>query len=112
MSQRDELAGLIDLITNRFDNEVTDPWLWSLADAIRAAGYRKPRTIETVEELDALPEDSIVQIRRLAYQKLGNEWFSAGDRLSFEASELAEFGSSPRVQPGIVVLYVPEETQR
>jgi hypothetical protein len=30
------------------------------ADAILAAGYRKPRTITTAEELDALPVGSIV----------------------------------------------------
>lgn len=30
------------------------------ADAILAAGYRKPRTITTVEELDALADDSII----------------------------------------------------
>jgi hypothetical protein len=30
------------------------------ADAILAAGYRKPRTITTVEELDALPVGSIL----------------------------------------------------
>jgi len=30
------------------------------ADAILAAGYRKPRTITTTEELDALPNGSVV----------------------------------------------------
>ena len=32
-----------------------------LADAIIAAGYRKPRTITTAEELDALPVGSVVK---------------------------------------------------
>lgn len=30
------------------------------ADAILAAGYRKPRTVTTVEELDALPVGAVV----------------------------------------------------
>lgn len=32
----------------------------SVADSILAAGYSKPRTITTVEELDALPAGSVV----------------------------------------------------
>lgn len=31
-----------------------------LTDVILAAGYRKPRTVTTVEELDALPVGSVV----------------------------------------------------
>ncbi|MCK8674280.1 hypothetical protein M1M07_24600 [Rhodococcus sp. HM1] len=69
----------------------------------------KPREITTVEELDELPDESIIQIRRLAYQKLDGEWWAPTEPISFEPYELVEFGSSPRVQPGIVVLYTPEE---
>ena len=32
----------------------------AVVDAILAAGYRKPRTITTAEELDALPVESVV----------------------------------------------------
>lgn len=34
------------------------------ADAILAAGYRKPRTITTAEELDTLPVESVVRSAR------------------------------------------------
>lgn len=49
MSARDELTTLI--------LGKTAP---RAADAILAAGYRKPRTITTVEELDALPAGSVI----------------------------------------------------
>ena len=32
----------------------------AIADDILAAGYRKPRTVSTVEELDALPQETVV----------------------------------------------------
>lgn len=35
-------------------------YLWSMADIIMGRGYRKPRTITTPEELDALPEGSVL----------------------------------------------------
>jgi hypothetical protein len=58
MSARDELARVI------FDAPALIAWdnrsQWIIADAILAAGYRKPRTITTVEELDALPNGSVV----------------------------------------------------
>lgn len=48
-TQRDELARLI-----------SSRHTMGAVDAILAAGYRKPRTITTVEELDALPVGSVV----------------------------------------------------
>jgi hypothetical protein len=58
MSDRDELAGFI-----RFDKdgEFWRDFALDIADVILAAGYRKPRTVTTVEELDALPDDSAVR---------------------------------------------------
>lgn len=60
MSARDELAKLL------FRHSVSDgcgdtvgeiaDLCDKAADAILAAGYRKPRTVTTVEELDALPQ--------------------------------------------------------
>lgn len=50
MSEREELLSLI---------ESTGPSL-RLANAILAAGYRKPRTISTLEEVDALPRKAVV----------------------------------------------------
>ncbi|QWY84252.1 hypothetical protein QEO77_gp51 [Arthrobacter phage Zaheer] len=54
MSAREELAGIIGgkLIMRSSMTET--------ADAVIAAGYRKPRTITTREELDALPSGSVV----------------------------------------------------
>jgi len=49
---------------------------WDLretADHLIAAGYRKPRTITTVEELDALPEASVIT------DKSGGVWWKVGD---------------------------------
>jgi hypothetical protein len=71
MSDRDELRGTLanticnaSLYAKRAQphllgsdmSEVLD----RTADAILAAGYRKPRTVSTVEELDALPVGSVV----------------------------------------------------
>ena len=49
-TQRDELTKLI-----------SSRHTMAAADAILAAGYRKPRTITTVEELDALPVEAVVR---------------------------------------------------
>ena len=49
MSAREELAKLI-----------SSRHTMAAVDAILAAGYRKPRTITTREELEALPQGSIV----------------------------------------------------
>ncbi|MEV7472258.1 hypothetical protein AB0N33_00910 [Pseudarthrobacter oxydans] len=59
-----------------------------LADAILAAGYRRPRQVTTVEELDALPVGSVVRTAgtdtddpRVAVKdgmwKSESEWFVA-----------------------------------
>lgn len=58
--ERDELAALIE---SGYGEDPTDcPYDHApvIADAILAAGYRAPRTITTVEELDALPAGSMV----------------------------------------------------
>ena len=43
-----------------------------LADQILAAGYRKPWTVETVEELDALPDGSLVLADGDVYRRKTN----------------------------------------
>lgn len=69
MSARDELKDLVRhalLASAPSDKYGLDAETEALleaipvADAILAAGYRKPRTITTVEELDALPVGSVV----------------------------------------------------
>ncbi|AYR01015.1 hypothetical protein PBI_ISOLDE_46 [Arthrobacter phage Isolde] len=63
MSARNELRDLIH--RNLHQNEGFERWTFQapvdLADALTAAGYRKPRTITTYEELDALPVESAVR---------------------------------------------------
>jgi hypothetical protein len=61
------------------------------ADAILAAGYAKPRTITTVEELDALPIGSVIRTSgvedecdprvavKAAFWHNESEWFTADD---------------------------------
>lgn len=72
MSAREELAGIIGgkLIMRSSMTET--------ADAILAAGYRKPRTITTAKELDALPEGSIVAGDWATYQLVLGSWVTLG----------------------------------
>jgi len=56
MNARDELR---DIILDFDVSHITEAEV--IAEAILAAGYRKPRTITTAEELEALPEGSVVR---------------------------------------------------
>lgn len=56
MSERDELATVLESISENDDYD----WCLADADALLAAGYRKPRIITTAEELGALPYGSVV----------------------------------------------------
>ena len=88
MSARDELAKLI-----------SSRHTMAAADAILDAGYRKPRTITTVEELDALPEGSIVMADWATHQRILGQW--------------ATFGSPATSQPELpaTVIHEPENTR-
>ena len=47
-----------------------------LADAILAAGYRKPAVVTTAEELDALPHESVVlDCEGDAWQRTNAGWY-------------------------------------
>lgn len=63
MTAREELAqviaGKLDTIFGARDFGPAQQD-YKLADALLAEGYRKPRTITTVEELDALPTGSVI----------------------------------------------------
>jgi hypothetical protein len=76
MSDREELAHIIaDIIGDQFHDDgyycradnlsevCLDGYadLTDVADVIIAAGYAKPRVITTLEELDALPDGSVIQ---------------------------------------------------
>lgn len=56
-NERDELA---EIVYDAWRHEEPRDTAEIAADAILAAGYRKPRQVTTVEELDALPIRSIV----------------------------------------------------
>ena len=65
MSARDELEQVVrksyvDNCMQLATRDLTE----LMTDAILAAGYRKPRKITTVEELDALPVGSVVKGER------------------------------------------------
>lgn len=92
MSERDELGGVLsNTVCNasNYARPVQPHILGSdmsvvldkTADAILAAGYRKPRTVTTAEELDALPVGSVVLDHAqppCAWQKDGDGiwWFA------------------------------------
>lgn len=64
VSERDELVQII-MSPESFDSGPpscgpNDLYAARTADAILAAGYRKPRVVTTAEELDALPAESVV----------------------------------------------------
>lgn len=60
-AEREELAQLIDATIEREYSPGDDVMGTDLADAMLAAGYRKPRTITTKDELDALPMDTVIR---------------------------------------------------
>lgn len=71
-----------------------------IADRILAAGYRKPRTVTTVEELDALPFGSVILDRSgLSLHK--NEF--TGWRASNGAKDIDEAMLAQEAFPAIVL---------
>lgn len=99
-TERDEL---IDIIDNRWHGYGYSPE--GSADAILASGYRKPRTITTVEELNALPVRSVIRGNWLAEkwaEPEGECWHIAGKALSWFTEQLASYNGLPAT-----VLYEP-----
>lgn len=106
MSAQAELAGII-MSPESFDGGPAScgpgsVYAARIADAILAAGYRKPRTITTPEELDALADRTVV---RTAAGSIVN---IVGDRAYIFGYE----SSAPRRTLGLpaTVLYEPEAT--
>lgn len=99
-TQRDELSGIVASNFRIHPNKVAYVDHHAAADAILAAGYRKLRTITTVDELDALQHGSIV-INKLgeAISKYGEHWFFPGVKHRFAVSAIALPAS---------ILHVPE----
>ncbi|MBP0080127.1 hypothetical protein GS913_18530 [Rhodococcus hoagii] len=63
MNQQDELAKLI-----RQQTVLARVYCDELAGRILAAGYSRPRVVETVEEAAALPDGSVILHEGMAYQ--------------------------------------------
>ena len=89
MSARDELACIIHDATcsdSKEDPMTWPPAIFSTSDAILAAGYRKPRIITTAEELDDLPETSVVldPMGTVALQVGRGLWTMGGDEYTSE----------------------------
>jgi len=65
-TERDELATLITRTRHvralhlELPASIINHVTGGIAEAILAAGYRKPRTVTTVEELDALPAGTLI----------------------------------------------------
>lgn len=96
MNERDELADVL---------EATDGLDYAaVADLILKSGYRKPRTITTVEEIDALPVGSVVLDRDGAALQLTAwlGWVASNGTTNIAAEELRA-DCFPAV-----VLYTPE----
>jgi len=95
LNARDDLAELIAVTEypgmetpwkERADRSPVKYYSLKTADAILAAGYRKPRTVTTAEELDALAFESVVidaygtpyVCERHATDGTRNEWKPSG----------------------------------
>ena len=91
MSERNELADILNEATFEDGLPTIDfTELQRAADAILAAGYRKPRTVTTAAELDALPMDSAVgcfdsadgTLLQVYSQNVHGEWMALGTGLT------------------------------
>jgi hypothetical protein len=95
MNAREELARIIDRAED----------LWDSADAILAAGYRKTRVITTLEELDALPDGSVIQANNGkggAAIREDRQWYMPNPFYKWEYD-------SAKVTLPAIVLFEPDE---
>lgn len=73
----DERDDLERIIAERYHAPRPEPTVLdsAIAGAILAAGYRKPRQVTTIEELDALPVGSVILMldRGYVYERTGDE---------------------------------------
>ena len=109
MTEREELARIIE---DTYEIDIDSPEAGTelaCADAILAAGYRKPRTITTVEQLDALPPGSVLIQEGVRPKYAGACIVIYGDGLvsdrfgiHYAAEALEEWGP-------LTAIYIPEE---
>lgn len=92
MNARDDLIAILhrEATADRVKNSplrdvpVVAAKVESAADAILAAGFRRPRVVTTVAELDAMPTDSVVlNSLHEAATRHGNRWYFPAIRHGF-----------------------------
>lgn len=77
MTARDELVNVLDLaLANECDTWAA--WLGGAADEMLANGWRQLRTINTTEELHALPEGTVLRCDWATHQKILGKWATFG----------------------------------
>jgi len=104
-TERDELADLIWDLAIRHLGVATSSSK-SMADELLAAGYRKPRTITTVEELDALPFETVI---RDADRHVLERWGTTGELL-WATMMVGKFIDRNDITLPATVLYTTEAT--
>lgn len=63
LSDRDEITEIIDRrLSEKCAFALGDNWPYEVAEAILAAGYRKPRVVAALDELEALPGFTIAAV--------------------------------------------------
>lgn len=109
MNEQETLAHIIASVHS--DPQLAQEDL-NAAAKVLAAGYRKPRTIATMDELDALPEGAVVLVHGIAWQHAGGHWWSVVNDNPHYADELIEHAADYSGTAGaIIVVYVPDEQQ-
>lgn len=99
MNQRGELTDLIHSAIHVVGGDCDHA-----AGAVLAAGYSRPRVVETVEELDALPAGTVIRTdNTFPLEKVPNEF---GTPWAYGAKLCA----NRSVQLPATVLYLPKET--
>ncbi|WP_371053669.1 hypothetical protein [Rhodococcus gordoniae] len=117
MNDRDELESvLVNVLSNAMNypdpvvmlGKDTGPLREKVVDAILAAGYRKPYTITTADELDALPPGTVMIQEGVRPKFAGSCVVAYGDGLvsdrfgiHYSAEALEELGP-------LTVIYTPE----
>ena len=93
MAERDELAQDVIDGSKRMHVNTSHGLQEAIADHLRQLGYRRPRVIETADELDKLPVDAILKDRHhFAWTSLGNGRFIGPDEVTVSSAELLEHG--------------------
>ncbi|RDI32435.1 hypothetical protein DEU38_103168 [Rhodococcus sp. AG1013] len=99
MNQQDELAQDIRAVDGNHSLGAAE-----LAERLIERGYSRPRVVETIAELEALPEGSVIySANAFPLEKVPNEFgtpWAYGPKLV----------SNRSVQLPATVLYLPEET--